>query len=153
MGPNTTIGWKNLYSITSQDRVLMRNGTRQPIDAPNQVLRQSARWFTNNQIVSSQLNGSHYFESFKGKFQWLGSYSGISRSVPNLRNTLYYGDTDVADTAWRAASSLGPAQPALRSDRVDDLRREVMAVLEPMRGEDGIYRNRSDMQLVIARRP
>ncbi|MFM8565355.1 MAG: carboxypeptidase regulatory-like domain-containing protein [Bacteroidota bacterium] len=64
MGPNTTIGWKNLYSITSQDRVLMRNGTRQPIDAPNQVLRQSARWFTNNQIVSSQLNGSHYFESF-----------------------------------------------------------------------------------------
>ena len=110
-GPNTTIGWKNLYSITSQDRVLMRNGTRQPIDAPNQVIRQSARWFTNNQIVSSQLNGSHYFESFKGKFQWLGAYSGISRSVPNLRNTLYYGDTDVADTAWRAgitSTSVGP---------------------------------------------
>lgn len=110
-GPNTTIGWKNLYSITSQDRVLMRNGTRQPIDAPNQVIRQSARWFTNNQIVSSQLNGSHYFESFKGKFQWLGAYSGISRSVPNLRNTLYYGDTDVADTSWRAgitSTSVGP---------------------------------------------
>ena len=110
-GPNTTIGWKNLYSITSQDRVLMRYGTRQPIDAPNQVLRQSARWFTNNQIVSSQLNGSHYFESFKGKFQWIGAYSGISRSVPNLRNTLYYGDTDVADTAWRAgitSTSVGP---------------------------------------------
>lgn len=111
VGPNTTIGWKNLYSITSQDRVLMRYGTRQPIDAPNQVLRQSARWFTNNQIVSSQLNGSHYFESFKGKFQWIGAYSGISRSVPNLRNTLYYGDTDVADTAWRAgitSTSVGP---------------------------------------------
>ena len=110
-GPNTTIGWKNLYSITSQDRVLMRNGTRQPIDAPNQGIRQSARWFTNNQIVSSQLNGSHYFESFKGKFQWLGAYSGISRSVPNLRNTLYYGDTDVADTSWRAgitSTSVGP---------------------------------------------
>jgi TonB-dependent receptor len=111
MGPNTTIGWKNLYSITSQDRVLMRNGTRQPIDAPNQVLRQSARWFTNNQIVSSQLNGSHYFESFKGKFQWLGAYSGISRSVPNLRNTLYYGDLNEPDTAWRAgitSTSVGP---------------------------------------------
>ncbi len=110
-GPNTTIGWKNLYSITSQDRVLMRNGTRQPIDAPNQVLRQSARWFTNNQILSSQLNGSHYFESFKGKLQWLASYSGISRSVPNLRNTLYYGDTDVPDTSWRAgitSTSVGP---------------------------------------------
>jgi hypothetical protein len=110
-GPNTTVGWKNLYSVTAQDRVLMRNGTRQPIDAPNQVLRQSARWFTNNQIISSQLNGSHYFESFKGKIQILGAYSGIARSVPNLRNTLYYGDHDVADTAWRAgitSTSVGP---------------------------------------------
>jgi hypothetical protein len=110
-GPNTSIGWKNLYSVTAQDRVLMRNGTRQPIDAPNQVLRQSARWFTNNQIISSQLNGSHYFESFKGKIQILGAYSGIARSVPNLRNTLYYGDLDVADTAWRAgitSTSVGP---------------------------------------------
>lgn len=111
LGPNTTIGWKNLYSLTSQDRVLMRYGTRQPLDAPNQVLRQSARWFTNNQILSSQLNGSHYYESFKGKLQWLASYSGISRSVPNLRNTLYYGDVNVSDTAWRAgitSTSVGP---------------------------------------------
>ena len=111
LGPNTTIGWKNLYSLTSQDRVLMRYGTRQPLDAPNQVLKQSARWFTSNQILSSQLNGSHYYESIKGKLQWLASYSGIARSVPNLRNTLYYGDVNVSDTAWRAgitSTSVGP---------------------------------------------
>ena len=35
--------------------------------------------------------------------------SGLA--LPNLRNTLYYGDTDVADTAWRAgitSTSVGP---------------------------------------------
>lgn len=56
-----------------------------------------------------------------------------------------------ADTAWRAAASIGPAQPALRTNNAGELRREVLAALEPCRDEGGVYRLRSDLQLVVAR--
>jgi SAM-dependent methyltransferase len=57
------------------------------------------------------------------------------------------------DLAWRALSSLGPAVPALRHDDAHALRRDVLAALEPCRDAAGIYRNRSDHQFVIARKP
>jgi SAM-dependent methyltransferase len=58
-----------------------------------------------------------------------------------------------ADLAWRALSSLGPAVPALRRGDTEVLRREVLSALAPCRDAAGIYRNRSDHQFVIARRP
>jgi hypothetical protein len=58
-----------------------------------------------------------------------------------------------AELAWRALASLGPAVPALRRDDTEVLRREVLAALEPCRDATGIYRNRSDHQFVIARKP
>jgi SAM-dependent methyltransferase len=57
-----------------------------------------------------------------------------------------------ADTAWRAVSSFGPAQPALRTNDAATLRRAVLEVLEGCRDADGIYRSRSDHQFVVARR-
>jgi len=57
-----------------------------------------------------------------------------------------------AETAWRGLSSLGPGVPALRANDPDALRREVLAVLEPCRDPNGIYRCRSDQQFVVARR-
>ena len=125
--PKNTYGWKNLYAVTSQDRVLSRYGQYNPLDAPNDVLKQTARWFTNNQIVSSQLTGQHVVGAKKQKVQWLAGYSRIVRTVPNLRNTLAYGNVDnPADTGWRAAitsSSVGPDYSGSRfyGTNVEDL--------------------------------
>jgi SAM-dependent methyltransferase len=58
-----------------------------------------------------------------------------------------------ADIAWRAASSLGPAVPALRTNDPATLRRELVAALEGCRDERGIYRVRSDHQFVVAQKP
>jgi len=57
------------------------------------------------------------------------------------------------EIAWRAISSLGPAVPALRTNDMSLLRREVLDALAPLRDAGGIYRIRSDQQFVIARKP
>jgi SAM-dependent methyltransferase len=56
------------------------------------------------------------------------------------------------EIAWRAISSLGPAVPALRTNDVSVLKREVLDALLPFRDACGIYRTRSDQQFVIARK-
>jgi SAM-dependent methyltransferase len=58
-----------------------------------------------------------------------------------------------ADLAWRAISTIGPAVPALRANDPAVLEREVLDALEPCRDARGIYRMRSDLQFVIARKP
>ncbi len=58
-----------------------------------------------------------------------------------------------AEIAWRAIASLGPAAPALRTADPAQLRCAVLDALEPCRDPRGIYRNRSDQQFVIARKP
>jgi SAM-dependent methyltransferase len=56
------------------------------------------------------------------------------------------------EIAWRAISSLGPAAPALRTNDVSMLKREMLDALAPCREASGIYRTRSDQQFVIARK-
>lgn len=58
-----------------------------------------------------------------------------------------------AELAWRALSSLGPAVPALRTNDVSVLKRELLDALESCRDSRGIYRSKSDQQFVIARKP
>ena len=128
--PNHQIGLKNMYSINAQDRVLSRYGTRSPLDAPNEVMKFNAFWFTSNQIVTSQLNGDHYFTESKLKWKWLAGLSNIHRVVPNLRNTLYYGNTDVADTAWRAGITFASVGPDYSGSRFYGDNNETMSSIE-----------------------
>lgn len=57
------------------------------------------------------------------------------------------------ETAWRALSSVGPAQPALEAVGADVLRTAVLEALSVCRDDDGIYRLRNDHQFVTARHP
>lgn len=58
-----------------------------------------------------------------------------------------------ADTAWRAISSAGPAVPALEAVGDDVLRPQVMAVLDELVDDHGIYRFRNDQEYVVAVKP
>ncbi|TIC88894.1 methyltransferase domain-containing protein [Nocardioides sp. GY 10113] len=58
-----------------------------------------------------------------------------------------------ADTAWRAIATLGPAQPALRNVGPEALRPQVMAVLDGLVDDSGIYRFCNDQEYVVAQKP
>ena len=55
------------------------------------------------------------------------------------------------ETAWRAASSMGPAVPALRHTDPTIVRAAVLESIDHCRDEHGIYRLRNDHHFVIAR--
>ncbi len=57
------------------------------------------------------------------------------------------------DTAWRAISSAGPAQPALEAVGAEVLRPQVMAFLDTLVDEHGLYRFRNDQEFVVAEKP
>lgn len=94
---NNSISLKNIYSINSEDKVILRTGLS-GIDQepPFFDFKNNARWFTSNKILSSQLNGDHYFTKSKVKINWNGSISKVNRSIPNLRRNSYlsYGTPD-----------------------------------------------------------
>jgi outer membrane receptor protein involved in Fe transport len=120
---NHQFTFKNLYSISADDKVILRNGTPTPLD-PNPVLVQStAQWFTSNKIYSTQLGGIHYLTGSKVKINWVSSFGEVKRDIPNLRrnsyNKLTYvqptGDPDIApnpkDTVYKAniaQANVGP---------------------------------------------
>jgi TonB-dependent receptor len=86
---NHQFTFKNLYSINSEDLVIMRTGSPSPMDANPLLVQQSAQWFTSNKIYTSQVGGTHYLPDAKLKVNWIGSYSDVIREIPNLRRASY----------------------------------------------------------------
>lgn len=85
--PNNQIGLKNLLSVNTDDRVVVRKGAFDLLGPTWE--RSNVRWFTQNVIYSGQLNGDHYIEKPKIRIKWVGGYSNIARSVPSLRKMSY----------------------------------------------------------------
>jgi len=81
---NHQIGIKNLYSINSEDKVILSKGAL-VIEDPIVWDNSSIRWFTQNKIYSGQINGDHYIEKAKIKMKWVAGYSNIERELPGLR--------------------------------------------------------------------
>ena len=92
---NNQIGFKNLFSINSEDRVISRRGSQDIVTQTCE--RSTVRWFVQNQIYSTQLNGDHYFEPAKIKFKWVAGYSDIKRETPNLRRMTYVKTSPLED--------------------------------------------------------
>lgn len=91
--------FKNLMSINSDDRVNIRKGVRELDNDPHQFEKSSNRWFTQNVLFSSQLEGSHEIKNSKMKFNWNAGYSDVNRNVPNMRRVVYQKTAlDEADT-------------------------------------------------------
>ena len=89
LNENNNIGFKNIYSINSDDKLINRTGEINPLDDNPNLLRSNARWFTSNTIYSGQLNGEHLIGASKLRLNWLASYSNIHRSVPSLNRSVY----------------------------------------------------------------
>ena len=88
LNENNKLAFKNLYSINSDDRVINRTGEKDPLESNPTLLRSNALWFTSNKIYSGQLSGEHDLDT-NFKFHWVGSFSSINRTIPNLRRSIY----------------------------------------------------------------
>jgi len=107
--PNHQIGLKNLYSINTEDRVIVRSGAS-VIESPIIWERSSVRWFTQNNIFSSQLNGDHYIEKIKLKMKWVAGYSDIKRELPNLRRMTRTKTTDFENDSLPYLATISSGQ-------------------------------------------
>ena len=84
---NNTIYFKNLYSISSEDKVNVRNGVRELDSDPHQWEKSTNFWYTQNNLLTNQLYGKH--EIKKSKLNWNIGYSNVNRDIPNLRRIVY----------------------------------------------------------------
>jgi outer membrane receptor protein involved in Fe transport len=85
----STISLKNAASINSDDRVIERIGytglsESEPVYSIGRTLA-----YTSNKFLSSQLLGDHFISKPKIKLNWLAAYSGVNRSMPDMRTTIY----------------------------------------------------------------
>ena len=94
INPKSNIYFKNMYSVSSDDKVNVRKGTRELDNDPKQFERSTNFWYTQNNLYTSQLYGKHEFE--KTKFNWNVGFSNVSRQIPNLRRIVYrkYASTE-----------------------------------------------------------
>ena len=79
-----TISLKNNFSINTDNRLIKRTGNPDYEGDSTTIINQTVRWFTSNQIFSSQLAGDHLIGSYKTKVNWLAAYSKVNRDIPNL---------------------------------------------------------------------
>ncbi|MFN8229647.1 MAG: carboxypeptidase-like regulatory domain-containing protein [Bacteroidia bacterium] len=99
---NNQINFKNLFSLNTDDKVVVRNGL---FDATAPIWEKSnVRWFTQNRIYTSQLQGDHFLPNQKIKIKWVGGYSNISRNIPNLRKMVYQKSGGLENDSFKYAA-------------------------------------------------
>lgn len=92
-GTTNKISLKNLVNVNSYDQIVEREGRDfikgYDIKAYNTL-------YTQNRLISSQLNGEHQFTKGKIKLDWALGYSNLNRITPDYRTTLYQrGDSSM----------------------------------------------------------
>lgn len=100
--------WKNNFSINTDNRLIKRYGPADYTGDSTIVNNDAVRWFTSNQIFSSQLSGEHQVGPVKTKVNWTGGYSKVNREIPNLARTSYQG-TDPNFSALINVTNITPS--------------------------------------------
>ncbi len=80
------ISLKNNFSVNTDNKLIKRQGNPDYDGDSSSVIKEVVRWFTSNQIFSTQLSGEHLLFK-KTKINWLGAYSKVKREIPNLSRT------------------------------------------------------------------
>ncbi|HRI19738.1 MAG TPA: TonB-dependent receptor [Panacibacter sp.] len=87
LNANNKIFFNNLYSINSNDQLVVRSG-------PNQAggiidIKANSFFFTSNRIYNAQLGGEHTLPKSKLKIKWQGYYTSLYRNEPDYRRNQY----------------------------------------------------------------
>lgn len=90
IGDNHKISLKNVYAINTEDQTILRHGlTNMNDSSAMQQVYNTAYWYQQNQLSSTQLVGEHYMPGAKIKIKWTGGYSHVSRKMPDFRRVSY----------------------------------------------------------------
>ncbi len=111
LNSRSTLNFKNILSINSDDRVINRIGTPDFTGDPNFIAKVNGRWFTSNLIYSTQVSGSHLLNKSNLRLDWLGGYSLVKRSIPDLRQSIYFGDATNPNAPFVADIATGRPVP------------------------------------------
>jgi hypothetical protein len=141
LNDNNQIGLKNLYSINTDDRVIVRKGIYDAVDVSAPGWQKSnVRFFTQNNIYSGQINGDHFIPKGKIKLKWIGGLSDIVRDIPNLRRVVYQKNSasesdSVPYAAQILADAVGPTSAgsmffAKTNERIYSIKYDVSKTLE-----------------------
>jgi TonB-dependent receptor len=85
---NNSISLKNMATGYADNKFIVSDAINYG-DAAEIRNRVTSRYFTANQILSSQLNGDHLLGASKIKIGWNAGLSVVQRTVPNLRFMSY----------------------------------------------------------------
>ena len=88
LNSNNSFSFKNLYSVSSESRVMDRNGSLSQESDPL-YLTSTNRLYIKNNIYTGQLTGEHFLPESKIKINWVGSFSDVARVVPSERRNTY----------------------------------------------------------------
>ena len=97
-GANNRLSLKTIYNVNSNDQYIERtgfDGTGTSIDQGFEV-KSYNMLYTQNNMISSQLNGEHSLPKSKVKFDWGGGLTRLDRIIPDYRILDYrraVGDT------------------------------------------------------------
>lgn len=103
---HSQISFKNLYTINTDNRVIVRNGIRDFSSDIQQLEQSNVRWYTENKLASSQLQGEHMLHAKRGiKMNWSTSYSQMIRNTPAIKRMMYTKSymANTEDTTFNAA--------------------------------------------------
>ncbi len=107
-----TISWKNNFSINTDNKLVKRVGPPDYTTDSTLFIKDAVRWYTSNQILSTQLTGEHQVGPVKTKINWLAAYSKVNREIPNLSRTSYAGTYPDVSSVYANFSSGPPNQIA-----------------------------------------
>lgn len=97
LNENNNISLKNIYSISSDDKLIASLGNRAMNEEIPIETKINSRFFQSSKVYSGQLSGDHYLPKLKIKGNWVGSYGTSNRNVPNYRVTAWSRQTKLTD--------------------------------------------------------
>lgn len=95
---------KNTFNINGSDYTLLRNG--QNIDAGNDVRSQELA-FRSNYYYSGQVSGNHFLAKPGLRINWIGSFTSLYQSTPDLRRLAYVKPIGAPENEYKATIQNG----------------------------------------------
>lgn len=108
---NHVLSLKNMYSLNAEDKTILRNGIRDYSSENANLQKGTVRWFTQNKLFSTQLNGDHLLPASKIKIKWTAGLSDIKREIPNLRRMIYQREANADSLPYVASLANSGTSP------------------------------------------
>jgi len=113
LGTNNKIGFKNTYSISSEDKTQYFEGISRVLSDFERKLY--ATDFTERILLSSQVSGSHYVNKFSQmNITWNVSYSESKRNEPDTKTAYYQRELGTEDQFFMPLSTIATANVGQR---------------------------------------